>query len=124
MKSTRRRRKSVPQIPKRQLNKNIIDQWPEIFSEVDLGAIPIPYLHSVLITFKDGRQWNVILKPEERMNNSTEIPKNLSELFENYENQILNVDFRLDVEMIKKDIIKATRRFTKRKKKDDSSKRD
>lgn len=99
---------------KRKLNKNIIDQWPEIFSEVELNAIPVPYLHSVLITFKDGRQWNIILKPEERKSADGEIPKSLSELFDNYQEEIQNVDFRLDVDKIKKDIKKTTRRFLKR----------
>ena len=104
----------MPYPHKRKLNKNIVDQWPEIFSEVDLTAIPVPYLHSVLIIFKDGRQWNIILKPEERNNSDGEIPKSLSELFENYQDEIQNVDFRLDVDKIKKDIKKTTRRFLKR----------
>lgn len=104
-------------VPKRPLNKTIIDQWPEIFGDVDLTAIPVPYLHSVMITFNDGRQWNVVLKPEERESNNGDIPKSLSELFESYQDQIQNVDFRLDVEKIKEDITQSTRRFLKRKKK-------
>jgi hypothetical protein len=70
-----------------------------------------------MITFNDGRQWNVVLKPEERESNNGDIPKSLSELFESYQDQIQNVDFRLDVEKIKEDITQSTRRFLKRKKK-------
>ena len=101
--------------PKKTLNQTIVDQWPEIFGDVSLNAIPVPYLHSVLITFKDGRQWNVILNPEDQKSELGEIPKNLTELFENYNQQIQNVDFRLDVERIKKDIMKSTKRFLKGK---------
>jgi len=103
--------------PKRPLNKHIVDQWPEIFGDVELTAIPVPYLHSVMITFNDGRQWNVIIKPEERDASDGDIPKSLSELFETYQEQIQNVDFRLDVEKIKSDIMRSTRRFLKRKRK-------
>ena len=101
--------------PKKTLNQNIVDQWPEVFADVSLNAIPVPYLHSVLITFNDGRQWNVVMNHEDQKSESGEIPKNLTELFENYENQIQNVDFRLDVERIKKDIMKSTKRFLKGK---------
>ena len=107
----------MPQLPKRQLNKTIVDQWPEIFADVDLTAIPVPYLHSVMITFKDGRQWNVVLKPEDRESTDGEIPKSLTELFENYQDHIQHVDFRLDVDKIKHDITQSTRRFLKRKRK-------
>jgi len=106
----------VSKTPKRPLNKSIIDQWPEIFSEVDLSAIPVPYLHSVLISFNDGRKWNVILKPEDRDSSDGDIPKNLSELFDTYQDQIQHVDFRLDVDIIKKDITKTTKRFLRGKK--------
>lgn len=111
------RRNLVPQqSPKRPLDKHIIDQWPEVFSDIDLKAIPVYYIHSVVITFKDGRKWNVIIKPEDRNTEGNDIPKSLSELFDNYADQIENVDFRLDVERIKKDIMKHTKRFLKRKK--------
>lgn len=106
----------MPRTPKRSLDKHIVDQWPEVFSDIDLTAIPVYYIHSVVITFKDGRRWNVVINPEDRNNESNDLPKNLSELFDNYSDQIEHVDFRLDVERIKKDIMKTTKRFLKRKK--------
>jgi len=30
-------------------------QWPEIFENIELSTIPILYLHSVRITFNDGK---------------------------------------------------------------------
>ena len=101
---------------KRPLNKNIVDQWPEVFEDVDLSAVPLPYLHSVLITFKDGRHWTVVLKDIDRKSNNGEIPKNLYEFFQNHEDDIQNIDFRLDVEKLKKDVIKSTNKLLKRKK--------
>lgn len=101
---------------KRPLNKNIVDQWPEIFEDVDLSAVPLPYLHSVMITFKDGKQWNVILKELDRNSSDGNIPKNLYEFFQTHEEQIEHIDFRLDVEKLKKDVIKSTNKFLKRKK--------
>ena len=101
---------------KRPLNKNIIDQWPEIFSDVDTSAVPLPYLHSIVVSFKDGKQWNVVLKDTDKNSKDGKIPKHLYEFFQLHEEQIEHIDFRIDVEKIKKDVIKNTNRFLKRKK--------
>lgn len=101
---------------KRPLNKNIVDQWPEIFSEVDISAVPLPYLHSIIVTFKDGKQWNLVLKESDKKSSNGEIPESLYEFFENYEENIEHVDFRLDVEKLKKDVIRSTNKMLKRKK--------
>lgn len=106
----------MPPRIKRPLNNSIVDHWPEIFSEVDLSAIPIFYLHSVVISFKDGNKWEVVLKKEDKESLSDGIPKNLFELFQNYQEEIVNVDFRLDIEKIKRDVTKTTNKFLKRKK--------
>jgi len=45
-----------------------------------------------------------------------DLPKELTELFNNYEKQIVNVDFQLDVPQIKKDVMKSTKRFLRGKK--------
>lgn len=98
------------------LNQNLIDQWPEILSDVNLSAIPIFYLQSVVITFKDGNNWNVVLKKEHKESDGDKFTETLNELFQNYEKEIQHVDFRLDIEKIKKDITKTTSKFMKRKK--------
>lgn len=98
------------------LNQDLIDQWPEILSDVNLSAIPIFYLHTVVITFQDGNIWNVVLKKEHKESNGEKFTETLNELFKNYENQIQHVDFRLDIDRLKKDVTKTTNRFMKRKK--------
>lgn len=98
------------------LNQDLVDQWPEILSDVDLAAVPIYYLHSVLITFHDGNQWNVVLKKEHKEDKGEKFTETLNELFHNYEREIKHVDFRLDIERLKKDITKTTNKFLKRKK--------
>jgi len=102
--------------PKKSFEPSIVDQWPEVFSDINLSAVPIPYLHSVVVTFNDGNKWNIILRKEDRESAEGGLPKTLQELFQNYETQIMHVDFRLDIERIKKDIMKSTRKFLKGKK--------
>lgn len=106
----------MPRKTKKKFNQNLIDQWPEIFEEVDLYAIPINYLHSILITFNDDTSWDVVLKKEDKEDNGEKFSETLNNLFSNYEDNIKNVDFRLDVEKIKKDVMKFTKQFLKRTK--------
>lgn len=101
---------------KKPLSQNIIDQWPEIFAEIDLSSIPLNYLHNVVITFHDGTTWDVVLKKKDRELLDGNLPKELSDLFTNYEKEIAHVDFRLDIPKIKKDIEKSTKKFLKGKK--------
>lgn len=98
------------------LNQDVVDQWPEILNDVNLSAIPIYYLHTVVITFNDGNVWNVVLKKEHKESDGEKFTETLNELFGNYEGQIQHVDFRLDIDKLKKDITKTTNKFMKRKK--------
>ena len=113
----RQRRKShVAKSTKRPLNKNIVDQWPEIFEDVDLSAVPLPYLHSVMITFKDGKNWHIVLKDADKKAEDGNLPRNLYEFFQLHEESIEHIDFRLDVEKLKRDVIKSTKKFLRGKK--------
>ena len=42
--------------------------------------------------------------------------KNIHEIFTTYQEEIDNVDFKLDTEKIKRDIVKSTNKFLKTKK--------
>jgi hypothetical protein len=106
----------VPKKIKKSLNADIIDHWPEILEDVDLSAVPIFYLHSVVITFNDGNHWDVILKKEDKTMGGEHFSRTLHELFENYQDNIKHVDFRLDIEQVKKDVTKHTKKFFMRKK--------
>ena len=98
------------------LPKDVIDHWPEIFSEIQLNVLPIKYLNSVLINFKDGKTWEVKISAEARKEGWTVFETQLSELVKNYEDNIDNVDFKLDTIRVKKDIEKGTQQFFKKKK--------
>ena len=100
----------------KQLPKDVIDHWPEVFEEIQLNVLPIKYLNSVLINFKDGKTWEVKISAEARKEGWTVFETQLSELVKNYEENIDNVDFKLDTLRVKKDIEKGTQQFLKKKK--------
>lgn len=102
--------------PGNNLPKDVIDHWPEIFSEIQLNVLPIKYLNAVMINFKDGKTWEVKISAEARKEGWVVFEKQLSELVKNYEENIENVDFKLDTIRVKKDIEKGTQQFFKKKK--------
>ena len=92
--------------------KDVIEHWPEVFGEISLNVIPLHYLDSVIVTFKNGKNWEINFTNHSQEKFEIELKEWLSE----YENEIDNVDFRLDTERIKKDVQKNTNKFLKNKK--------
>lgn len=97
------------------LPKDVIDRWPEVFGEIKLNVVPLRYLRTVKIVFKSGKVWEVdTIKDESR--DWTYLENQLKEVISQYEENIDEVDFKLDTDRIKKDMIKSTKKFLKNNK--------
>jgi len=106
----------VPKKPENQLPPEIIDHWPEVFEDLDVKVVPLEYLSSVRVFFEDGKVWDIDIQKSKKTNSADELEDTLEELFESYDDVIVNVDFRLDTERLKRDITKRTRLFMKKRK--------
>lgn len=97
----------------KKLPEEVINLWPEIFKDVTVESVPIEYLHSVRVTFIDGKVWEI---DTSKSVEGVDIETALRELMLEYESSIANVDFRLDTERVKKDITRRTAQFLKKRK--------
>jgi len=105
-------------VTKKPLPKDIIEQWPEIFNDIDVKIVPIIYLHSMRIVFTEGKIWNFEISNKSRSSEELEdLESQLYELIDTYEDVIEHIDFRLDVAKVKKDIIAKTKKFLKKPRK-------
>jgi hypothetical protein len=102
-------------VPKNKLPPEVIDHWPEVFDEIEIDVIPIEYLESVKVHFVDGKIWDIDVK-RSRDKSEVDLEAALEDLFEQYEDVIENVDFRLDTKKVKKDIQNRTHLFMKKRK--------
>jgi len=104
-------------VPKKsnKLSSDIIAHWPEVFKDVEVKAIPIEYLESINVTFSDGKIWMIDLK-DPRKNSVDNLGEVIDELLDEYEDNIANIDFRVDVVKIKNDITRRTHIFMKKRK--------
>ena len=101
---------------KKRLPKEVVAHWPEIFSDLHVESIPVEYLLSIKVTFKDGKNWEIRLKNNRQKMTNKELEKQITELFKTYGEPIKNVDFRLDTNKVKADITKRTKTFLKKRK--------
>jgi len=104
----------VPKKPRKKLPEEVISHWPEVFDDVEIDVVPLEYLDSVRVQFTDGKIWNIDINTQK--NKVEDLEKSLDELFEQYQDHIKTVDFRLNTEKVKRDITTRTKKFLKLRK--------
>jgi len=100
----------------RPLPKDVIEHWPEVFGEVHLNVLPLRYLHTVLVNFKDGKTWEIRITEKTKREGWSTFERNLSEMVKTYEDTVEDIDFKLDTDRVRKDIERSTQKFLKKKK--------
>lgn len=84
--------------------------WEEILDEVDYDYLPIEYVSSIVVSFLDGKVWEVDVHAKKNVDDPAEV---IASFLDEYNDKIDTVDFRLDTERLKKDITRRTKRFLK-----------
>lgn len=92
-------------------DKSKDEYWEEILNDIDMDYIPIEYISTVLVGFSDGKQWEIDINKSKQQHNDVEAV--LEDFFEEYEDTIETVDFRLDTKRLRADVSKRTTRFIK-----------
>lgn len=98
------------------LPKEVIESWPEVFGDIKLRVVPLRYLHAIVINFKDGKVWEIKITAKTKREGWQDLEKSLSEMFSNYEASIDNIDFKINTDLVKKDVERKTTQFLKKKK--------
>lgn len=95
----------------KRLPEDIVAHWPEVFKDIDIHTVPIDYLSTIRVEFKEGKIWEIDCNA--KRSTGSNLDEALSDLFEEYGDSIENIDFRLNSGKIKRDIQKKTRAFLK-----------
>lgn len=101
----------MPKKQPKKLPEEVISHWPEVFEDVEIDVVPLEYLDSVRVQFADGKIWDIAI--DTNKNKVEDLEKSLDELFDQYQDHIKNVDFRLNTSKVKQDITNRTRKFLK-----------
>lgn len=90
---------------------NSDEYWEDIFDSVDMDFLPLEYMDLIVVKFQDGKIWEIDIKKSS--NEADSIEDVLEQFFEEYEENIDTIDFRLNTKKLQQDIGKRTRRFLK-----------
>ena len=100
---------------KDKLSRGVQNAWPEVFKDIKVDVIPIEYLTSIRVIFKDNKIWEIDMNSSRnKLGDDAVLEDILQDLFDEYESKIANIDFRLDTVRLKTDIQKRTRVFMKK----------
>ncbi len=88
--------------------KDVIKEWPEVFEEIYMSSMPIKYIHGVELTFNDGRVWEIDLPEQLDLADEDAIIEKLSEGIRDFQEEISTINFQVDIDRLKQDIIKLT----------------
>ncbi len=88
--------------------KDVIKEWPEVFEEIYMSSMPIKYIHGVELTFNDGRVWEIDLPEQLNLADEDAIIEKLSEGIRDFQEEIITINFQVDIDRLKQDIINLT----------------
>jgi len=91
--------------------KHLVDEWPEVFKDLYMDTMPVAYVEKMIIEFTDGRIWEINVKQQLENANPDIVAKKLLNSLTEYKDTIKNLDFKIDVGLLKADIAKKTKKI-------------
>jgi len=97
---------------KKSISTSLIN-WDELMEQIEIKAVPLDYVKSIVVKFLDGDCWEIDVSKKSKQHQNTE--DLLESISEEYDNEIDIIEFRLNMEKVKTDIQKSTRKFLSKK---------
>ncbi len=89
--------------------RHLVKEWPEVFEDLYMNTMPVAYLEIVHLEFANGRVWQIDIKEQMKELDADEIANRLLETLHEYKDEIKKLDFKVDIERLKKDIGDSTK---------------
>jgi hypothetical protein len=80
-----------------------------VFEDLYMNTMPVAYLDTVHLEFADGRVWQIDVKDQLKDESPDAIADRLLETLSEYKDEIKKIDFKVDIERLKKDILDSTK---------------
>jgi hypothetical protein len=89
--------------------RHLVKEWPEVFEDLYMNTMPVAYLDTVHLEFADGRVWQINIRDQLKEAEADSIADKLLETLSEYKDEIKKIDFKVDIERLKKDIGDSTK---------------
>lgn len=88
---------------------HLVEQWPEVFEDMYMSTMPLMYLNYIRIVFDDGRIWEIDVKAQLTDAEPNMVADKILDIFDEYSTEIKDINFDVDTNQLKKDIIDKTK---------------
>lgn len=89
--------------------RHLVKEWPEVFEDLYMNTMPVAYLEVVRLEFANGRVWEINVKEQLSAVDPESIADKLLDTLLEYKEEIKKIDFKVDIDKLKKDIIDQTK---------------
>jgi len=84
--------------------RHLIKEWPEVFEDLYMNTMPVAYLEMIHLEFANGRVWQIDIKEQINGSELEDVASRLLNTLHEYKDEIKKIDFKVDIEKLKKDI--------------------
>lgn len=84
--------------------RHLVKEWPEVFEDLYMNTMPVAYLEMIHLEFANGRVWQIDIKAQLAESDADSIADKLIDTLSEYKEEITKIDFKVDIERLKKDI--------------------
>lgn len=88
--------------------RNLVKEWPEVFEDLYMNTMPVVYLEYVQLEFTNGRVWEIDVKDQLKTEDADNVAQRLLETLQEYKDDIKNIEFKFDIDRLKRDIKNST----------------
>ena len=99
------------QQPRPNVSNQIVKQWPEVFKNLYMDTMPLEYLETMTLEFSNGRIWKIDVMEQIEQQNRIDIADRILNTFDEYKDEIIKIDFRIDVEKLRNNTKDSTNNF-------------
>ena len=74
-----------------------------------MNTVPVAYLEHIELVFDDGRVWEINIKSQLQNYDAESIADKLLDALSEFKDEIVKIDFKVDIEKLKQDINTSTK---------------
>lgn len=89
--------------------RHLVKEWPEVFEDLYMNTMPVAYLDIVHLEFENGRVWEINIKEQVKTNKLQQVADKLFDTLQEFKDEIVKIDFKIDIERLKRDIEDSTK---------------
>jgi hypothetical protein len=89
--------------------RHLIKEWPEVFEDLYMNTMPVAYLDNIHLEFVNGRVWEIDIGEQLKKSNAEDIAERLLNTLQEYKDEIKKIDFKVNIDRLKADIMDSTK---------------